>query len=1188
MPVVNGCTIIARNYLPHARVLARSLAEQHPEAEFTVLVIDDRGEGGHDEPFTVLSPYDIGLDPSAVHRMAMIYDIKEFATAVKPALLRTLIERSQSEVTYFDPDIQIFRPLADVASLARRHGIVLTPHITSPLPRDDRLPSEEMILRAGVYNLGFIAVGAAATDFLNWWHERLARDCIVAVEEGLFVDQRWIDFVPGLFDYAVLRDPTCNVAYWNLSHRRLAWENDHWSVNGKPLRFFHFSGFDPDTPGALSAHMGTVPRIILAEQPDLKRLCAEYARLLRACGYGGNGSIPYRFDRLPNGMQIDGTLRRVTRRALVTAERSDEAAAPDPFDPSTVEDFLDWLREPIRSRRLSRYLAALYDERADLRVAFPDASGADRARFLEWARETASRREEVRPELVDLAVAAPAARGRRRVGWERTETRLRNMADEHPSVRRAKPLYRQLRRLARHGQTPTPAGRPPTSPRAAPRHLLPGVNVAGYLRAELGVGEAARRLVRGLEKANVPHGTLVYDRTVSRQLHPFEQREPNNSFLFDTNLICVNADELSNFRSDIGAEFFAGRYSIGVWFWEVSRFPDVFKGAFDFIDEVWVASDFVRAAVSAATDKPVLTVPLPIDEPHPPVLSRAALNLPERFLFLFGFDFLSVFERKNPLGLIDAFGRAFSPGEGPVLLIKSINGDRDPASMERLRERAAEHPDVHVVDGYVSAAERDALVAACDCYVSLHRSEGYGLTMAEAMALGKPVIATGYSGNLAFMDETNSHLVPYTLTAIPPGCGPYPTDAEWAEPNVAAAAELMRRVWERPEEARFLGERAREDVVLRHSVSKTGLFMSERFQQIRARDTAAERERPMPGSALVGGRRLAPKTITRRLLRRLLWPQLLEQHTVDEMLAAAVRQTDAATGNLREESFGLQEHVTVLQQQASSLERHVSALQPAVAALDERLSTMAVELHERARLVDLSPKPYIADTSLLETTDEAGRPAIGFSTTNPTPSRDAPYRAFEDIFRGSEDFIRDRQRFYVPLLADRSPVLDIGCGRGELLQLLHEAGVPASGVDLDAGMVARCREKGLDVTLGDLNDRLRTVDEATLGAVFSAQVIEHLSYEQLLEYHELAYRALEPGGLFVNETVNPHAFPAFKMFWLDLTHRSPIYPEVGVALCRIVGFASARVLFPNGTGSPEEDRITQGEYAIVAMKPSEG
>jgi glycosyltransferase involved in cell wall biosynthesis len=391
-------------------------------------------------------------------------------------------------------------------------------------------------------------------------------------------------------------------------------------------------------------------------------------------------------------------------------------------------------------------------------------------------------------------------------------------------------VSQKLRRLVSPLMRPAAFGR--AYQLAVDPNPTPGVNVVGYFRAELGIAEVARQIVRSVERAGIPFSTLTYERTLSRQEHPFGSADAVTA-PFDTNIICVNADQLPYFRSEAGPEFFDQRYSIGVWFWELARFPPQYHAAFDYVDEVWVASDFVRGAIAAATAKPVHVLPLPLGEAPPVTFSRDELPLPEGFVFLFIFDFLSVFERKNPLAVVEAFKLAFQPDEGAVLVIKSINGARATRSLRRLQAVAADRPDIHIIDGYVSADTKDATIAACDCYVSLHRSEGYGLTMAEAMAYGKPVIATGYSGNLEFMNDGSSYLVPFRRVAIPRRCGPYPAGDEWAEPDIAVAAQTMRRVYDHPDEAGEIGRRARAALATNHTQGRTAAFISARLKEIR-------------------------------------------------------------------------------------------------------------------------------------------------------------------------------------------------------------------------------------------------------------------------------------------------------------------------------------------------------------------
>ena len=272
------------------------------------------------------------------------------------------------------------------------------------------------------------------------------------------------------------------------------------------------------------------------------------------------------------------------------------------------------------------------------------------------------------------------------------------------------------------------------------------MNVVGYFRSELGVGEAARQVVNALDARGIPllpvHGKTI---PPNRQDHAFTHLDHTQA-RFAVNLICMNADALGEFAAQAGADFFRARHSIGLWFWEVERFPEIWHSAFDHIDELWLPTAHVVRAVEAVSPVPITKITIPVELPPFMPQSRAELDLPEGFLFLFSFDHHSVFERKNPLALVDAYTRAFAPDDGAVLVVRSINAASAPREHAALLAVAEGRPDILVRDGYLSHQAKNAMVMASDCYVSLHRAEGFGLTMAEAMYLGKPVIATGYQG----------------------------------------------------------------------------------------------------------------------------------------------------------------------------------------------------------------------------------------------------------------------------------------------------------------------------------------------------------------------------------------------------------------------------------------------------------
>ena len=344
------CTIVARNYLSFARVLATSLRTAAPDAAVSVLVLDGlpASSSSAAEPFEIVRPTDL-MDRRRFHRMAAIYDVMELATAVKPWLLEYLLDLSPVAI-YLDPDIQVFSDLSTIVELARQHSVVVTPHRTAPVPRDGKYPSEADILISGLYNLGFIAVSRSSTPFLRWWQERLATDCIVDPGHGLFVDQRWAELGLSWFPHHVLDDPGCNAAYWNLDYCPIDRKDGRYEVRGHPLRFFHFSGFDPGHTGSLSKHARDNPRVVVEPGTSLDELCAEYASLLRQANYFDASGAPYGYGVSSSGTVLDKRLRRLYRDEL-TADVDSHLA--DPFDPLDADRFARWAadRSPNRIRQ---------------------------------------------------------------------------------------------------------------------------------------------------------------------------------------------------------------------------------------------------------------------------------------------------------------------------------------------------------------------------------------------------------------------------------------------------------------------------------------------------------------------------------------------------------------------------------------------------------------------------------------------------------------------------------------------------------------------------------------------------------------------------------------------------------------------------------------------------------------------
>lgn len=915
-------TIVAKNYLAFARVLMSSLRKWAPEMK-RIVVLTDKPDGYFDpdgEDFEVILSEDLPIPLSRWFHFK--YTILELSTAVKPYAVQHILERTGVErLLYFDPDIEIYAGLDPVLAPLGHQNIALTPHLTAPLD-DDRRPGDLEILRSGTYNLGFLGLRRSEeTDrFVRWWQGRLYDRCVVDLAKGLFVDQRWIDLAPGLFDgVAILRDPGLNVAYWNLAHRRIEKAAEGYLVNGHRLRFFHFSGFDPDNPHRFSRHQD---RFTLDDLGDARELALDYRNRLLQAGHADCKAWPYAYGAFSNGVPIadmgrpahhevpelltklsdpfsdegyraflevwnqrlagpDGKPSGVTRLAYrIYRARSDvQAAMPDIFNGDLLR-FLNWLLssgrrehqlsdafiepilESVRNRKeasaaresaalkpadpiineriiqslagsgiwvhestpvevgalneligngsaklhLSRLARAIYESRPDLQQFFPDPCGRDGIPFLTWlltygAREYRLANVFVAPLRTQWQTVVNSLPNPVRRVWCRAlfammassvEVRSR-LGTLRGNVRLMRTVAGVKLRAARTRLAPAPAvGRDPDRAYGEP---VAGVNLIGYLRSEMGVGESLRCAIRALRAAGIQVAVKSVDAPGPYRLGDRSFQE-NGSIPWRHNIFHVNADQAEAMVRRVGPAVTGNRRNIGYWAWELEEFPDKWLPAFRLFDEIWTPSTFCQSAIARKSPVPVIRIPHSIDVPDCPPADRQALDIPAgAFVFLAVFDLLSVFERKNPLGLLAAFREAFAGSPTRHLVLKINNSSQCPADLARLREALAGLP-VSVVDRTIDREQVAALIGACDCLVSLHRSEGFGLVLAEAMYLGKPVIATGYSGNTDFTKPDNSFLVDYDLVPVPPGCEPYEEGCCWAEPRFDHAVSQLRLVAE--------------------------------------------------------------------------------------------------------------------------------------------------------------------------------------------------------------------------------------------------------------------------------------------------------------------------------------------------------------------------------------------------------
>jgi glycosyltransferase involved in cell wall biosynthesis len=699
--------------------------------------------------------------------------------------LKYLLDSGSKIAIYLDPDIKVFSELVDIPLHLSSANIALTPHSLHEIPDDGLRPSARDIMSSGTFNLGFIAIknSEQSYEFLSWWNEKLTFDCISDVENNLFTDQRWIDFVPSYFEFSIIRNYGYNVAYWNLHERVLTKDNGIISANDNKLTFFHFSGYNPNKPWILSKHVADKPRVVISSNNILKELTQDYGESATENGWGTKSSTEYGYANLNDQIKLTPRIRKRYRQEVIDASRGKGALPPLVTDPDDA--ILNWLNRQIpESGRLNVSLYDVWKGQQDLQDAFPLALGRDAKRFVWWARKYGIGEGKINEATIKIFEAP-------------MET------INHSQIKK--------------------------------RTKILGINLAGYFKGEFGVGQFGRLVAQAAVASGLPTSAIVNQQTESRQDETFTVSDSNE--IYPVTISAVNADQFSLWLNDVPREIKSHSKIIGVWAWEIESFPKSMHAAFDYVEEIWAISDFVKNAIQPHTKKSVLVFPCPIVAPQiTELLDRSAIGLGEQDQFnLFMFDYFSVFRRKNPIDLIDAHILAFPNETGPKLVIKTINGPKHPTEQERLRYAVGSRNDIVVIDKYMSRGQLHSLLNECQTYISLHRSEGYGLTLAEAMSLGKPVIATGYSGNMDFMNSNNSILVPFDLVPVGEDAFPYPKDSRWAQPDIEFAANAIRELSLDSNLRSRISTNALQDVTTEFPMDRASAFIRIRVHRLYTR-----------------------------------------------------------------------------------------------------------------------------------------------------------------------------------------------------------------------------------------------------------------------------------------------------------------------------------------------------------------
>lgn len=779
MDVLIGCTVTVLVDIQKANLLAESFLRHHPEAKFYIFVVDRTLELVHvmQPGVEYLTPNDLENLDYPFEVLATAFDLDHFISYLEPRVVE-LLSKKASMVFSFKPYTYVYSSFDSVIQELQSHEIALVPKRITAVPNDDQLPTSDQIESHGTFNSGFVGVASTSFRFIEWWKSEtsLRRNLPNNSSLALF------ELAAASFNCYFERGSEFGVAYWNLDEREISNEADGWFVDNKRLVFANFFGFSLLKPFLVSVEMHGRPRIRLSAHKAIRDFYNSYAQLLTS-KMGVVEEDPYQYGygwgSVSPGLPITPAIREIYRRELLDPECKLVELPPTPFTSAGTKQFLNWMESEtqIPGPRLQRFVLAAGLRHPELFHRFVRGISVDYKGIAKWIR---TRGRQLDPYFEVLDFDAPQAIHVKDFGRSKS-----------------------------------------------------GVDIIGSFNSEHGLGEAGRLLVSAIATTREKVSTISYSPVGIRGKHPFvADNESRNQIT----VVALNPDQLSELWQGLGDNSRKDRYVIGQWFWELEKAPPWYQSAYQMVDELWAPTKFIESMLR--NDVPsrikVRHMPLPL---LPPVVrqgvNRADFEIDDRFAFLFTFDFGSVMKRKNPDGMLRAYLNAFTESDGTQLVIKSTNGSNNVREFEKLMWEIGDRSDVKVIDEYFDTDLNGALMNSIDCYVSLHRSEGLGLTMAEAMSLGKPVIATSYSGNMDFMDESSAFLVPWKYVPVGRDAGAYPSKSVWAEPDLREASKLMRFVFNNQSESASVGLHGKQRILNEFSPEILGQRMETRIREIR-------------------------------------------------------------------------------------------------------------------------------------------------------------------------------------------------------------------------------------------------------------------------------------------------------------------------------------------------------------------
>jgi len=760
------------------------------------------------------------------YEIAFKFNLVELQTTIKPfAFLYCFKMFNADQVMFLDNDIWVTDSLEQIQYELTHRSAVVTPHAITPIPEDGKKQRDKNILNSGIFNFGFAGFKntPSAHNFLRFWGERLNYYGFVKPDQAMFYDQNWGVFIPVLFDhddYIVLRDFRYNIAYWNLHETGPGLSmKDKIPMMRNPVTnidervvFMHFSGMslleEYDMDG-ISRHQN---RFTLRDFPRIGEVLITYMKLVEAHKTIHFRYFTFGYNHFNDGGKIWFWMREIYAAAIFPVGfgnvieydeeppykvwlspwlRVDYAdrVNPDPFcaeydclvDKSKMT-FLDWFFEVhptqivnMEGKFFSTSLEhQVWKTRIDIQAVYPDPLGDDYGEFKSWYIMAAHK--EHQKDIVD-----PNLHSR----WSK------------------KIKYHQENALKFHKRVDL-------------HDTDVGINVIGWHCGHWGVAISGAKIIRSALSQDIPvnaiHSSVLPDKKFTM---PKDMDFPlTRSTSEPVNLAVINAPETNLLKSEYPGVIWKHKYNIGYWAWELDVFPSNWMNHAKHYDEIWAPSSFVKRAIESSPMYEGVTVkvlPIPL-APHDIVsvdntliesddlrslIKKHEENKP--FVFLTSFDYDSFVERKNPKAAIRTFIEAFGETDENVLLIVKSHG----GTLKDIKKlRSVSNDDHRVVFLNENLSDHDTLVLKNfqDCFLSLHRSEGYGLNILESMGRGVPTITTNYSGNVEFFKPVKLFLekchfpAPYKMIKLNKSLGPYEEGNRWANVDELYVVKAMRQV----------------------------------------------------------------------------------------------------------------------------------------------------------------------------------------------------------------------------------------------------------------------------------------------------------------------------------------------------------------------------------------------------------